>query len=766
MTIKRFIIAVFAIALLIAAMVQVSKFWVRPEPMTLDFSDLTHADHFFIGAERSQAPIECPVTSLRDVNEIWEKELSPCTLGDGWLLPGPWGSHAFGTRSQILIEIADEAPRTLSMRIRAHGALPETDEQSIRILVNGSEIAKHPVSRKWRELRQTIPQGLLVVGRNEIVFEFAHTISERQAGISENNQAIAATINRLGLLALTEDAPPSAPEVVPTSVWDNQRQIFVIGASGTLVLPLLIPQDAQKIEFDLLPSRSVDPSTLSIELASENLDGRYGGRVSLAGRLVRDRGKIGLSVDDLAGQWALVTIEIAMDGGRLAVSPPRLLFDPAGRFGETMAGTSDVENGARPDIILITLDAARADRFSYAGHPRKTTPFIDALAEESVVFPHAYALAPYTLCSVPTMITGLSPLDHGVIAHEDVLSDDAVTLAEALREKGYLTAGFSATPNNSRSKGFAQGYDVFREIWTEGPTKESRRAHFLARRVVEWLDSVADDARPLHLQVHMVPPHSPYDPPEYFDVFTDPAYDGWCDGYNRTLLKIDGREAPATTECIEYLLDLYDGNLKTADDATRIIIEALQDRPRWKDTVVLITSDHGEAFWEHGWLLHNTTVHNEMLHVPFVLRLPLSNRDRSIETERLVTLADIVPTLLGTAGITVNGQTGIDLLSPTARTPGRYVVTRTTGKRPWWGLRTLSRSVMLNSAGSGALFDLSTDPGELDSTWAIERETAIGLGRILSRRIGLPPRLTVATESAEITEDERDMLETLGYVND
>ena len=98
MTIKRFIIAVFAIALLIAAMVQVSKFWVRPEPMTLDFSDLTHADHFFIGAERSQAPIECPVTSLRDVNEIWEKELSPCTLGDGWLLPGPWGSHAFGTR--------------------------------------------------------------------------------------------------------------------------------------------------------------------------------------------------------------------------------------------------------------------------------------------------------------------------------------------------------------------------------------------------------------------------------------------------------------------------------------------------------------------------------------------------------------------------------------------------------------------------------------------------------------------------------------------
>ncbi len=765
MTIKRFTSAVFALALLIVATVQVSHFSFRPEPMALDFSELTHADHFFISAENPPTPIECPVTTLGDMTEIWEHEINPCSLGDGWLLPGTWGSHAFGTRSQVRIEIADKAPRTLAMRIRAHGAFPETVEQSIRILINGREIGKHPVARKWHDIRQPIPRGLLIVGRNDVVFEFAHAISRRQAGIGKESQAIAATITHLGFLIPSDRASLVTAGAIPTNVWDNQRQKFSIGQSGTLVLPLLIPRSADKLEFDLQPTRSVDLSTVKIELASEDLDGRYRQRVSLDGQQVRDPGRVSLPVSDFAGRWAQITVSVSMNGGQLVLSPPRVVFGADERPNGPLPSPASRNAESPPDIVLITLDAARADRFSFAGYSRETTPFIDRFAEESVVFPHAFALAPYTLCSVPTMITGLSPLDHGVIAHEDVLNDQALTLAEALREKGYLTAGFSATPNNSKSKGFAQGYDVFREIWTEGPTAQSRRAHFMARRVVEWLDSVADNNRPIHLQVHMIPPHSPYDPPEEFDIFTDPAYAGGCDGFRRTTWKIDGREAPATTECIEHLLNLYDGNLRAADDATRIIVEALQDRPRWKDTVVLITSDHGEAFMEHGRLLHNSNVHNEMLHVPFILRVPQTILDRPIETKRLVTLADIVPTLLGTAGITSKSETGIDLLSRTPNTSGRYVVTRTTGARPWWGLRTLHRSLILNSAGSGALFDLSVDPGETNNIWANEPEIVAGLGSILTRRIGLPPRLAVATESAEITEDERELLETLGYVS-
>jgi len=763
-TIKRFISAVLALALLIVAVAHLSQIDYRPQPMVPEFSKLIHADHYFVSATSPRASIECPVTSLEDWNEIWEREISPCSLGDGWLLPGHWGSHAFGTRSQVQVEIADEVPRTLVLRLRAHQALPENIEQSIRILVNGRDIGKHPVSRKWHEIRQAIPRGLLVVGRNLIVFEFAHATSLRQAGITRDSQAIAATIERLGLLIPTDQAPVPAADSVSTSVWDNQLQNFAIRQSGTLVLPLLIPQSADALEFDLQPSRSVNLSTIRIDLALADLDGRNEQRVSLGGRLVRDRGRIGLPVGGLAGSWALVTAEVSIDGGQLLVSPPRLVFDSEEEPVEQT--TSPVDPDPRPDIVLITLDAARADRFSFAGYHRETTPFIDGIAKKSVVFPHAYALAPYTLCSVPTMITGLSPLDHGVIYHEDVLSDEAVTLAESLKQRGYLTAGFSATPNNSRSKGFAQGYDVFHEIWTEAPGKVARRAHFAARGVVEWLDTVAGDERPLHLQVHLIPPHGPYDPPERFDLFTDPGYTGPCDGFSRTISAVDGREVAATTECIEHLSNLYDGNLRTADDAVRVIVGALQRSPRWNRTVVLITSDHGEAFMEHGMLGHNSTVYDEMLHVPFVLHLPPNHRPQPVDTERLVTLADIVPTLLGTAGITTGVGDGVDLLDPNTLAGSRYMVARTTEKRPFWGLRTLGWKLILNSAGSGALFDLSTDPGELENLWSNRPASFAGLGRILTRRIGLPPRLAVTTDTAEITENDREQLEALGYLSD
>jgi arylsulfatase len=415
--------------------------------------------------------------------------------------------------------------------------------------------------------------------------------------------------------------------------------------------------------------------------------------------------------------------------------------------------------------VVIILDAARADRFSFAGHDRLTTPRIDELARESLVFPNAFALAPYTLNSIPTMITGLSHLDHRVVWHEDVLHPDAVTFAESLAEVGFRTACFSATPNNSIAKGFNQGYEVFREIWTEGKKRQNRRAHFTAERVIDWLDETSSDPRPLHLQVHMVPPHAPYDPPERFDVFSDPTYEGPCDGYQRTLKPLDRGEMEGTRACLDHLLDLYDGNLRTADDATGLILDALKRRPRWNETAILITSDHGEAFMEHGRMEHNSTLYTEMLHVPFVLRLPPSWVSRDVDTEKLVTLADLSPTLLGLAGVQgAKTPDGIDLLARTESGRGRFFVSRTADIRPVMGLRSLEWSLMVGARGSAALFDLATDPGEQHDVRHTHPARFAMLKGILERRIGQPPRLPEAERKADLTELERGQLEALGYL--
>ena len=766
MKVFRFIALILISASLIVGGVWLSRRADSPPATMSTEAEGDHPDHFFIADDRATgARIECPMRKKTTLAEIWERQLSPCSLVEGWSPPFEWGSMASGPLSRVLVDLDTAAPRALVIRTLTNLDLPPEQQQTVKLTINGQDLGRQEVARIWKSLRFEIPAGVLGAGRNSVSFEFEARISPLEAGRSKDPRTLAAGISELTLLAPTKSWLGGNTQEPPVNVWNAERQAFLVQQSGVLVLPVLIPTGTAAVRFDLSPSRRVDRTTLRVALSAEDLDGGSHHRTELATQPKGKGSHAELAVSDLAGRWALVTIEVAIESGRLEISEMHFLPADAGETDATVPA-EPAPSGSRPDIVLITLDAARADRFSFAGHNRKTTPFIDSLARESLVFPSAFALVPYTLCSVPTMITGLSFLDHGVVGREDVLSQDAVTFAESLREAGYHTACFSATPNNSIAKGFDQGYEVFREMWTEGPRKQSIRAHFIAHRVAKWLEATAEDDRPLHLQVHMVPPHAPYDPPADFDLFTDPAYDGPCNGFHKsTLSALDGGSMEPTPECLDHLFDLYDGNLRTADDAVRIIVNALRSRPRWRNTVVLITSDHGEAFMEHGRMEHNSTIFTEMLHVPFILRMPPDYYPSGIDTNRLVTLADITPTLLGAAGLTATETLdGIDLLAPAPEPGGRHVITRTGSARPTLGIRSLRWSMMINAAGSGALFDLTTDTDEQRNIYLEEGTRFAGLGKILTWRVGLPPRLVVATETADITDDERALLETLGYL--
>jgi len=723
-------------------------------------------DHYFLAVDHATAArIDCPM--VRDVKhpDFWSREIQPCWLVDGWTPPHSWGSWATAPVSSVEFNLKTTAARSLVIRARANEILPEAREQGVTVVVNGTEIGHKRVQRTWTVLRFHIPEEALRIGRNSVTLEFDHSISPTEAGTGKDHRRLAAGVGELTLMAPAgqgADGSESKPEV---SIWNEERQSLLVGEPGVLVLPCFIPTGTARIEFSVHASMSVDSSKIRASLAVEDLDGGSVQRSEMTFPPGRSLSTARLPVGDLAGRWAIVTIDTAVETGKLEISRMKFVPDDERRT-ETTASPADGVNRTPPDIILITLDAARADRFSYAGHDRPTTPMIDDLASESLVFPSAYALVPYTLCSVPTMITGLSFLDHQVIGHNDVLSQDAVTLAESLQAAGYHTAAFSATPNNSRAKGFDQGYDVFREIWTEEAERSgNRRADFIAKQVVDWLDTLGDDPRPLHIQVHMIPPHAPYDPPAQFDLFTDPEYDGPCTGYHQTLLGLDGGSMEATPECLAHLLALYDGNLRAADDAVGTILEALRSRPRWRNTVVLVTSDHGEAFMEHGRMEHNSTLNSEMLHVPFVLRLPPDLDASSIETGQLVTLADIFPTLLGAAGLTPpHSPDSVNLLAPNPSPGGRFMVSQTATSPAITGLRTRRWNLIISPAGSGSLFDLPNDPDERFNSRFVNPTEFVGLGKILATRFAVPPQLVVAAETADITEEERALLESLGYI--
>jgi arylsulfatase A-like enzyme len=365
------------------------------------------------------------------------------------------------------------------------------------------------------------------------------------------------------------------------------------------------------------------------------------------------------------------------------------------------------------------------------------------------------------------MITGLSFLNHQMTGDESTLSEAATTLAEHLVGAGYRTACFSASPNNSRAAGTDQGYEEFFELWNEVPRAQSREPHYLSARVIEWLATI-DESRPIHLQLHFVPPHLPYDPAPEFDLFSDPLYDGDCDGSKETILGIDKGSLHFDAADMEQLLGLYDGNLGEGDDAVGEVLSALRRRSRWRDTVVLVPSDHGEAFYEHRRMGHNNTIYDEMLRVPFILRAPRVTDPDRLDLDRLVTLADISPTLLAIASVpTTGGVDGTDLLPGTGlrhRTDNRFFIAQTAHGTPTMGLRTRRFKLVLANSGQGELYDLVEDPGEQHNLRFSQPELFVGLGLILTRNLIEPPSLGSGETLSELPESDLEMLEALGYV--
>jgi arylsulfatase A-like enzyme len=345
------------------------------------------------------------------------------------------------------------------------------------------------------------------------------------------------------------------------------------------------------------------------------------------------------------------------------------------------APQSDAEHGVRttvpPDIVIVILDAARAGNFGVFGYERDTSPNIDALARESLVFTRAYSECPTTACSIPNLISGLPFVHQETEAREQRIDDRVVTLAESLGEIGYRTIGISANPKNSRARNGDQGFDEFLQLWQRSGRRQPELQtdpQLLTDSAIQFLGHAPTD-QPLFLQLHYVPPHEPYRPTPEFDRFGDPGYDGpVVPGFKLKGVRTGRIELDAADRA--ELLAHYDGNLLMADAAVGRLFDALKQRGRWDSSVVLVVSDHGEAFFEHGEQGHNTTLFDEMLHIPFILRLPPRADVEHVDTGQVVALSDVVPTILGFVGLApAPGVNGVDLIAAPPD-PGRVLFHR------------------------------------------------------------------------------------------
>jgi arylsulfatase A-like enzyme len=316
---------------------------------------------------------------------------------------------------------------------------------------------------------------------------------------------------------------------------------------------------------------------------------------------------------------------------------------------------------ARPNILLVVIDTARADRFSFDGYAKDTSPEIAAAGREGAVYERAYTPAPWTLPAHASLFTGLFPSSHGSDAGHLRLDDERLALAEALQSAGYRTVAYSENPWVGKDYNFDQGFDTFEEIWRKIPKEGGDKGAGLTNvRIDQWLTwrQGNPEAReqPFFLFVNYLETHLPYNPPEpeRFRFLSPPIDMQRVERMSRFKHPDEMKFILGATSLdpadLRMLSDLYDGSIAYADRRTGEVIEMLRRRSLLDGTVLVVTADHGELLGEHRLLDHKMNVFEPVLRIPMVLRYPAAVKAGQRIREPVL-LQDLYPTLLGLAGI-------------------------------------------------------------------------------------------------------------------
>ncbi len=400
----------------------------------------------------------------------------------------------------------------------------------------------------------------------------------------------------------------------------------------------------------------------------------------------------------------------------------------------------------RPNVLLITVDTLRADHVGCYGYLPAHTPAIDRLAAEGVRCSDAAAVAPITLPSHCSIMTGLYPPTHGVRDNGNYgLGDDTVTLAERLKAAGYTTKAIVSAVVLSRRYNLCKGFDDYDDnLWSEDePTLflvRDRKAAKTAARFVAWLDGWAKQPKrkPFFAWVHLYDPHAPYDPPPEFRALT---------------------RSP------------YDDEVASADHGIGTMIAALRARGELDRTLVVVTADHGESLGEHGEKTHALFIYDATIHVPLIWRYPRLFRAGQMY-DAPVSSVDIVPTILAALRLPGGDQTqGIDLLPALqgkTAPPDRPQYSESLlsevgfGMAPLYGIRRDGTEWI--RAPKPEVYDLRRDPHELHNIYASSPNVAIRLDRELQQILDASERIKRTPRAETLDRETLQTLRSLGYM--
>ncbi len=438
-------------------------------------------------------------------------------------------------------------------------------------------------------------------------------------------------------------------------------------------------------------------------------------------------------------------------------------------------------------IVLVTIDTLRADHASGYGYPVQTTPWLDGLIAQGIVFRRAYAQSATTKPSHASLFTGLYPVQHGVQNNTQVLDQEFETLAEMLRDQGYRTAAFisaDAPLGGNVGQGF-EHWDQPQPGDRQGPAgKLYRPAGETVDRAIDWLRSTASPDEKLFLWVHVYDPHKPMNPPT--EHRRDVVQLIEMLGRQQHVDTLLARGVPAAEPEDYELVVEYDAEIRYADTELQRLyrsmdVTGLNDTGLW-----IVTSDHGQGLGAHDWFGHSVHIYNAQLHVPLVFRFTEGTVPALDIHDQVVELVDILPTVAALVEgaearqiMPIRGRSLAPMLrgesprqskffayaersryanpNPNRLTKGNYEP----GSR--YAYQDLQYKYLLFTEGPDELYHLSSDPYEIHDLIEDPEHAAYSV-QIRDLLAAMLEEATTNRLVGTVSEEEMERLRALGYI--
>jgi len=433
-----------------------------------------------------------------------------------------------------------------------------------------------------------------------------------------------------------------------------------------------------------------------------------------------------------------------------------------------------LRHSRRPNIILITLDALRPDHLGCYGYKRNTSPNIDKIAKEGVIFTQAIAQSSHTAPSNASLITSTYPNIHGVKDWGYQFSPAiSKTLPMALKEHGYRTAFISDQLALPLIKGFENGFDTFNTVntFTFGRIVDRRQVIDITDWAIDWVED--NKRKRFFLWIYYIDPHGPYIPPyPYNKMFIGDQYYST----NKKILISEDGYSQSPIGCIprylsynniaeaDFYVSQYDGEIRHTDDQIGRLLQALKKQGLEKNTIIIVNSDHGEAMGEHNrYFCHANSLYDELIKIPLIIKW-MDRISSGIKSNTQVSSIDIMPTILDVLGIAkykfMQGHSLAPLLIGQKYTFPEFAYSEFWERK---SIRTQEWKLIYDSKNKRyELYNLKNDPAELNDISAVEQTQFKFLKQKLDgyMKNSIPQsKITVPV----LSQDEKERLKSVGY---